>query len=302
MEIVITFLVTAALIVFIVLILAIALLDYIASVVILPATLLLSHLKTGKFSQAGNFPIVVDRNRNIVLDGHMTVFNAESDGTDDGIDGGIDDRIDGGRWVVLFNGSAGSRSHDKMIEVSAWLSSAMQVNVLHFDYRGVALSTGRATHWLDLVEDGLAAIDALCVNHKPKHITLFGFSLGGAICMKVGELRPDVVQHVMCDRSFLKVGDVVNNDPYYELLSKLTRWNVDVTSSWMWLHERGRVDAAFAVGDPVSENGGKPHIPNAKELALDTDTGFHIMNHQPFWKHNLQIFHFSNCRQIFGIV
>jgi pimeloyl-ACP methyl ester carboxylesterase len=228
----------------------------------------------------GNFPINIQKiGRSIVLDASM-LLKADARG----------------RWVVLFNGNAGSRSLEKMSEVRSWISETMKVNVLHFDYRGVALSTGIAMSWNDLVEDGVAAVDALnALNamERPTKISLFGFSLGGAICMKVAQLRPDIVDNVICDRSFIRAGDIVQKCAW---LLSLTRWNVDVRSSYEWLEKRGRVLAVFAMGDPVSERDGTPYIPTAKELTIDlNDADFSLMNHQPAWKHSLQIFRFSNC-------
>ncbi len=93
--------------------------------------------------------------------------------------------------VLHVHGNAGN------IESHAWFSEFLPpagFNVFIFDYRGYGRSAGRPRRRGPLIEDAIAALDALLARPEvePRRIGMFGHSLGGAIGLNVMAKRPEV--------------------------------------------------------------------------------------------------------------
>jgi pimeloyl-ACP methyl ester carboxylesterase len=182
----------------------------------------------------------------------------------------IDDNSKGQRWLIYFNGNCSLKYQQD--DLVAWLAHEYDCSVMQFDYRGTGASTGSSVSWRNLVEDGLATARHVLATYEPSHITLFGWSLGGPIAVQVAfELRDTsgtVSIDVVCDRSFLRIRDVVQQ-PLLRCLLATTLWNIDVTDAWDRIDEKAK-KAFHVYGDGVM--GDLPLVPGSAELVSESTT------------------------------
>jgi Chlamydia CHLPS protein (DUF818) len=193
----------------------------------------------------------------------------------------IGDIDKGQRWLIYFNGNCSLMYQQE--DIVAWLAHEYNSCVMQFDYRGTGASTGSSLSWRNLVEDGLATARYVHAAYEPSHITLFGWSLGGPIAVQVASELQDSIEalndgrivtiDVVCDRSFLRIQDVVQQ-PFLRCLLMTTLWDIDVTDAWGKLDEK--VKNAFHVeGDGVM--GDSPLVPGSRKLVVNKDFA-HIDN------------------------
>ena len=109
------------------------------------------------------------------------------------------------RYIIRFHGN-GVRLSDS---IDLCIEAALEYGqgVVGFNYRGVTQGSPKARRYQDLVEDGLAQVYRLLASGtRAEHLTLDGYSLGGAVASLVGAHCHEhgLKVRVFNDRSFME--------------------------------------------------------------------------------------------------
>jgi fermentation-respiration switch protein FrsA (DUF1100 family) len=103
--------------------------------------------------------------------------------------------------ILMMHGVAGNISH--RVESAAALCRELDANAFLFDYRGYGRSSGEPTEE-GTYKDAQAAFYALCRRPEvdPKHIVLFGHSLGGAVAIDLAVHLGSCILGLVVESSF----------------------------------------------------------------------------------------------------
>ena len=111
------------------------------------------------------------------------------------------------RWLLFFNGNG--IAYENNLNNLQTLSEDLGINMYTGNYRGVGYSEGYPQGGKDLVLDGFAMLQYLLNKGiLPKNILLHGWSLGGAVALKIASFYSVNLCH---DRSFSKIENVIEN-------------------------------------------------------------------------------------------
>lgn len=109
------------------------------------------------------------------------------------------------KTILFFHGNAGN--------MGMWMDNIEQmvrrvgVNVLAIDYRGYGDSQGSPTE-KGLVNDAEAALDFVISRKLDPY--LFGRSLGGAVAIKLAQIRGHEIKGLMVENTFTNISDMVD--------------------------------------------------------------------------------------------
>lgn len=109
------------------------------------------------------------------------------------------------KWILFLNGNA--VPYEQNLPNLAKLSEDLGINILTGNYRGVGCSEGFPTSTKDLVHDAEAMVQYLLDKGiLTSNILVHGWSLGGAVALKIASHHPVNICH---DRSFSKIENVL---------------------------------------------------------------------------------------------
>lgn len=141
------------------------------------------------------------------------------------------------KWLIYFLPNAANA--ESSLRYANYLSNELGVNVLVFNYRGVGDSTGFPTSADDLIQDGKACFEYLQkregVDNLDK-VCVYGHSLGGAVAAQVLADEKYRNAHLIVDRSFSSLGDLIENITSEEigLGHTIGSWAKNLFSSYNW--------------------------------------------------------------------
>lgn len=115
--------------------------------------------------------------------------------------------FDQGFTIVHFHGNAGYLLPNAMILLD-YVKKGYQV--FTFDYSGFGFSTGKSTR-LNVLKDGLSAIDYVESRDDITRVILYGQSLGGNLAVVVAEERQDMIDGLVIEGSFSSHKDIAAN-------------------------------------------------------------------------------------------
>jgi hypothetical protein len=136
------------------------------------------------------------------------------------------------KWVIFFNGNNGG--YEKALLNAQSMGRDLNANVLVFNYRGVAESSGYPMAAEDLVADGEACVQYLfSKGAREENILIYGYSLGGAVGTHVAALHKKIA--LVNERSFASLAQLAShlvNNRWVLRLFQALNWELNSVSAY----------------------------------------------------------------------